>query len=111
MLTRLLAATTPSGNKDVPIEIQPPTQGDQCWECRYAIGWPEGEQRGIARGYDSMQAIYLAMQRIALKLYGSSYHAAGALVWDKPGNGYGFPMPKSGYEDLVGEDRIAQVPE
>ena len=50
------------------------------------------------------------MQAIAIRLYSSPYHASGELEWDKPGDGYGFPMPKPGYPDLIGEDRIAQVP-
>ncbi|MNV78591.1 hypothetical protein D3C71_1720870 [compost metagenome] len=51
------------------------------------------------------------MQRISIELYGSAHHAAGKLRWGKPGDGYGFPMAKTGYQDLVGEDRIAQVPD
>lgn len=111
LITRILTATTPHGNVAVPIHIQAPTEGDRCWECSYSISWPEGQRMGIVRGYDSVQAIYLTLQRIAVEIYGSRYHASGALRWDKPGDGYGFPMPKHGYEDLVGEDRIAQVPD
>ena len=111
MLTRTLTITTPGGDTTVPIHIHAPTEGDRCWECSYSIGWPEGDRNGVVRGFDSLQAVYLTMQRIALELYGSPYHASGNLRWDKPGTGYGFPMPKVGYEDLIGEDRIAQVPD
>ncbi|MBB4051796.1 hypothetical protein GGR20_001438 [Devosia subaequoris] len=51
------------------------------------------------------------MQNIAVHLYASQYHAKGKLRWGEPGMGYGFPMPVVGYDSLIGEDRIAQVPE
>lgn len=111
MLTRTLFATTAHGQIPVPIQLHAPAEGDRCWECAYAIGWPDGERGGVVRGFDSMQAVYLTMQRIAVELYGSPYHASGSLRWDKPGGGYGFPMPKNGYNELVGEDRIAQIPD
>lgn len=95
----------------VPISLQAPVEGDRCWECSFAIGWPEGERTGIVRGFDGFQAIYLAMQRIAVELYGSAHHNAGTLRWGEPSQGYGFPMAKAGYQELVGEDRIAQVPD
>jgi hypothetical protein len=110
-ISRVLTAALPSGPKAVPINIEVPTEGDRCWECAYTIGWPEGERTAVVRGYDGVQALYLTMQRIALELYGSPHHANGSLFWDKPGAGYGFPMPKVGYEDLIGEDRVAQVPD
>lgn len=110
-VSRVLTVATPAGTRDVPVDIFGPTEGDRCWECNFSIGWPEGGRRGVVRGYDSVQALYLAMQRVAVELYGSTYHAEGKLCWDKPGDGYGFPMPKVGYEDLIGEDRIAQVPD
>mgnify|MGYP005822146657 CR=1 FL=1 len=111
LATRKLTLTLPSGSVDIPILIHAPTQGDRCWECSFSIGWPEGDRNGVVRGFDSVQAVYLTMQRIAVELYGSPYHASGSLRWDKPGDGYGFPMPKHGYDDLIGEDRHAQIPD
>ena len=111
MLTRTLTATMPQGDTTVPITLHAPIQGDGFWECQFDIGWPEGTKSSRARGFDSVQATYLAMQAIAVHLYASHYHAEGKLRWGEPGTGYGFPMPKVGYEDLVGEDRIAQVPD
>lgn len=111
LLTRTLTATTPEGNVAVTIVIHTPIQGDGFWECRFDIGWPEGPRSSRARGFDGVQAVYLAMQAVAVHLYASHYHAAGNLRWGEPGTGYGFPMPKVGYEDLIGEDRIAQVPD
>lgn len=111
MLTRTLKVATGTSETTVTIVLHAPSQGDGFWECRYDIGWPEGIRSSRARGYDNVQALYLAMQRVAVELYGSTYHAEGKLCWDKPGDGYGFPMPKVGYEDLIGEDRTAQVPD
>jgi hypothetical protein len=109
--TRQLLLASDGSEIPVPILIHAPIEGDRCWECVVEIGWPEGQKRITARAFDGVQALYLAMQRIALELYASPHHEAGNLRWDKPGSGYGFPMPKVGYEDLVGEDRIAQVPD
>lgn len=111
MLSRLLIATTSSGDVGVPIILLAPVQGDGFWECQFEIGWPEGKKSSRARGFDSVQAAYLAMQSLAVHLYASHYHAEGKLRWGEPGTGYGFPMPKVGYEDLIGEDRVAQVPD
>ena len=108
---RMLMLRLPTIDVPVPISLHAPVEGDRCWECRFAIGWPEGERTAIVRGFDAVQALYLAMQRIAMELYGSTHHAAGALSWVEPDGGYGFPMAKAGYQDLVGEDRIAQSPE
>lgn len=111
MLSRMLTATTPDGDVEFAVTLHAPTQGDGFWECKFEIQWPEGIKQSRARGFDSLQAIYLAMQNVAVHLYASHYHAEGKLRWGKPGTGYGFPMPKPGYEDLIGEDRISQVPE
>lgn len=94
----------------VPVHFHAPVEADRCWECRFEIGWPEGMRSSLVRGFDGVQALYLAMQRVAAEVYGSQHHANGHLHWGTPGEGYGFPMAKSGYADLVGDDRLAQVP-
>ncbi|MBU1336143.1 MAG: hypothetical protein KJ944_01690 [Alphaproteobacteria bacterium] len=109
--SRILTARVGNADVAVPISIATPFPGDGFWECQFEIGWPEGKKQSRSRGFDSIQAVYNALQAIAVYLYASPYHAAGTLRWDKPGSGYGFPMPKVGYDDLVGEDRIAQVPD
>jgi hypothetical protein len=106
---RVLTYNDDLGETAVPISIYAPTEADRCWECRFEIGWPDGGNTRTARGLDGVQALYLAMQRIALELYGSKYHKTGLLRWTKPGEGYGFPIAKAGYENLIGEDRISQV--
>jgi hypothetical protein len=108
--TRTLTIVQQGRRTPVPVVIHQPQQHPRHWECAFEIGWPVGTLQFNAKGADGMQAVYLAMQAIAIRLYSSPYHAAGELVWDKPGDGYGFPMPKPGYPDLIGEDRIAQVP-
>jgi hypothetical protein len=56
-------------------------------------------------GVDAFQALHLTLERIGLDLYTSPYHAAGELVWEKPGDGYGFPVPPNVRHLLVGADR------
>ena len=108
--TRTLTIVQAERRTPVPVIIHQPQQHPRHWECAFEIGWPDGAVTSNAKGFDGMQAVYLAMQAIAIRLYASPYHAAGELDWDKPGDGYGFPMPKPGYPDLIGEDRISQVP-
>jgi len=107
--TRTLMLRQGAGEVPVLVHIHAPVAGDRCWECHFEIGWPEGAKRAAGRGFDGAQALYLAMERIALELYGSLAHQAGDLRWGKPGEGYGFPMAKAGREDLIGEDRLAQL--
>jgi hypothetical protein len=95
----------------VPVTISAPIAGDGFWECQFGIAWPGEPKLSRSRGFDGIQAIFNAMQAIAVYLYSSPHHAEGKLRWDKPGSGYGFPIPKVGYEDLIGEDRVAQVPD
>ena len=106
--TRTLMLRQGAEDQPVPVNIHAPVEADRCWECHFAIGWPVEPKSGVARGFDGPQALILAMQRIAVELYGSPHHAAGALRWGDAGAGYGFPMPKSGRGDLVGEDRLTQ---
>jgi hypothetical protein len=107
--TRTLFITQGPNDIPVPVEIHAPVEGDRCWECHFEIGWPKGRKSLVARGFDSVQALYLAMQRIAFELYASPHHETGKLRWGSPGDGYGFPMAKIGYNDLIGEDRLSQV--
>jgi len=110
-LIRQLFIAEAAGDTKVTISIEPSELEDaDTWMCGYAITWPTGTKHGVARGFDAIQALYLAMQQIVVNLYASPYHVAGTLRWGKPGTGYGFPMPRPGIEDLIGEDRYNQVP-
>lgn len=90
---------------DVEVRIASPVPQGGSWYCRFVIGWPEGPKVGEAWGADAIQALYLTMQAIALNLYGSRYHEEGRLYWQKPGTGYGFPLPKNVADQHVGHDR------
>jgi hypothetical protein len=48
------------------------------------------------------------MESVALALYTSEHHKLGRLYWQKPGRGYGFPIPKPARDELVGDDRDLQ---
>lgn len=76
------------------------------WICRYSIGWPDSARDSFGAGVDSIQALHLALQKIGIELYASAYHKAGVLMFDRPGNGYGFPIPKNGRDLLIGDDKI-----
>jgi hypothetical protein len=89
---------------EIPIRIHAPAQDGAGWSCRFEIDWPEGTQAMAAAGLDSIQALQLALEMIGANLYTSSYHRSGALVFDAPGDGYGFPVPASLRDLLVGED-------
>lgn len=83
-----------------------PQEGLSDWSCRYQVDFPD---RKIARevfGIDSAQALITALQAVSLELYASPEHKQGRLVWEKAGEGYGFPPPKGARSMLVGEDKI-----
>ena len=102
--TRLLAIIDNGLRRDVPVRIFAPERGDRAWTCRYEIEWPERLRAGAGFGIDSVQALTIALQNVGVELYASPYHRAGRLVFDKPGNGYGFPVAKDARHLLVGDD-------
>ncbi|MFN3855598.1 MAG: DUF6968 family protein [Phreatobacter sp.] len=89
---------------DVPVRLFQPAPAGASWSCRFEIGWPEGVIAGEVFGVDALQAVHLAMQRIAIDLYMSPWHRAGRLSWPGQGKGYGFPMARNGRDLLVGDD-------
>lgn len=94
-----------SGETKIPIRIFAPektTHGS--WSCRYEIDWPDKKHALDVGGLDSAQALVLALQIIGAEIYSSSYHKAGNLYWDKPGNGYGFPVVPTLRDLLQGDD-------
>jgi hypothetical protein len=44
------------------------------------------------------------VQIIGAEIYSSNYHKSGNIFWDKPGNGYGFPVAPSIRDLLQGDD-------
>jgi hypothetical protein len=103
-VARELAVVDKAGRHPVPIRLFPPEQNDRSWICRYEIEWPERLRSGAGYGVDGIQALTIALQNIGVELYASAYHQAGTLFFDKPGNGYGFPIAKNARHLLVGDD-------
>lgn len=42
---------------------------------------------------------------VGTDIYTSDYHASGKLRWGEPGTGYGFPVPSSIRDLLIGDDK------
>ena len=72
--------------------------------CEYEIDWPEGTRKFAAHGVDSVQAIELALKMIGAEIYASDYHKSKMLRWEKPGQGYGFPVARTLRDLLEGDD-------
>lgn len=104
--SRLLRLRSQKGDVDIPIRIFAPEEDQGAWKCRYEIDWPEGTRTSGAVGFDSVQAIVLTFQKIGSEIYGSGYHKSGDLMWEKPGNGYGFPVPHNARDWLEGDDAV-----
>ncbi|MBA4222081.1 MAG: hypothetical protein C0458_15250 [Methylobacterium sp.] len=104
MLRRILTYASESGDVPVPITIDTPRQGERDWSYAYEIGWPDGPRRGFGYGIDATQAMLLALKAIGTDLYTSDHHRSGRLRWGKPGDGYGYPVPKNIRDLLVGND-------
>lgn len=102
-----LLVAADSGEVPLPIRINRPVPAQQgSWTCRYEIGWPEGMRAIDVAGNDSMQALILAIHMIGAELYTSEYHRTGQLRDPaNPEGGYGFPVPNSLRDLLVGSDR------
>ena len=102
--TRQLTLRGQSGDADVQIDVFEPEPDGHAWKCRYEIHWPAEKWSSYAGGVDSMQAVLLALQKIGTDIYFSDYHKSGALCWEGSGKGYGFPLPPSAREMLIGDD-------
>lgn len=82
---------------------QPKDEAGQ-W-TRAEIGWPDGLWSRETTGIDAIQAFELALRLVGTQLYCSHLHAEGRLVWIERGFGYGFPVPVTIRDLLIGEDR------
>ena len=90
----------------IAVRLEAPRESpDGGWYCDYTIEWPSDPRHAAGWGVDAFQAIQLTMERIGLDLYTNPYHSARELVWEKPGDGYGFPVPRMIRGDLIGSDR------
>lgn len=90
----------------IPVHVFTPVQDDVDWSCAFSIGRPDRISERKAFGIDAIQSLELALRMIGAELYASEYHKAGRLMWLEPGAGYGFPVPKTIGDMLIGEDRI-----
>jgi hypothetical protein len=103
---RILSLQTASEVRECRVLLRAPEYLDGMWICRYEIGWPDDPDTGFGAGVDAFQALHLTLQLIGFRLYASAYHKAGTLVFEQPGRGYGFPIPKNGRDLLIGDDKI-----
>jgi hypothetical protein len=102
--TRTITLSTATGRLNVVITINTPYQERGAWACEFEVGWPSGPFRQVARGIDGVQAVLNALKLIGAYLYGSEEHRAGRLSWTKHG-GYGFPVPNTMRDELIGLDK------
>ena len=102
---RLLILRSAKHEAEIPIQIFAPEKQEVDWICRFEIGWPDGKLERYASGIDAVQALLLALHMIGAQIYASDHHASGNLVWLEPGFGYGFPVPASIRDLLVGNDK------
>jgi hypothetical protein len=101
---RTLKYKSDKGDLIVTIRVFAPERDGNAWKCRYEIDWPAEKWASYAGGFDSTQALILALQKIGTDIYFSEYHKSGRLFWDNPNNGYGFPLPKDARDNLIGND-------
>jgi hypothetical protein len=102
--TRVLTLQDAERDIEIPIKIFAPQREEAGWSCRFEIGWPDGTLERAAKGIDGVQAFFLALQMIGAQIYASDHHASGNLSWLTPGFGYGFPVPATIRDLLIGED-------
>jgi len=102
--TRVLIYRDESGEKEIPIRLFAPEPQDNHWICRLEIDWPGETRKSYGAGHDSMQALVVTLNLIAVTLYTSDAHEEGKLGWGKVGDGYGFPVMSSMRDLLVGSD-------
>jgi hypothetical protein len=103
--SRMLTLRDGDSETAIPIRLFAPEQQDpRAWSCCYEIGWPEGKKSREVWGVDSFQAIILTLHAIGTDIYTSTYHKLGNLFFDAPGKGYGFPVPITLRDLLIGDD-------
>lgn len=103
--SRELTLRNGGGDIKIPVRIYAPTRETTgAWSCRYEIDWPDKKSVKEIFGFDSIQAIFLALQTIGAEIYTSKYHKSGKLFVDKPGDGYGFPVVPTFRDLLEGDD-------
>lgn len=103
--TRVLKLRRAQGDIEIPIRIFAPEPQEIDWSCQVEIDWPDEKLTRVVVGVDAMHAIELALRLVGAQIYTSDYHESGELEWLEPGKGYGFPVPNSIRDLLVGDDK------
>ena len=96
----------PHAGKTVRISVHLPKQDGNGWSCGYDIDWPDRSRQSEAAGIDAIQALNIAMQKVGVELYTSQHHAQRSIEFEGPGKGYGFPVPRSMRDVLIGDDKL-----
>jgi hypothetical protein len=102
--TRVLTLSDKVEQK-VAIRLHAPEPAKVDWICRFEIDWPDGKGERWGTGVDAVQALLAALQMIGAELYASEYNKSGKLSGLAPGRGFGFPVPNTIRDLLVGDDR------
>lgn len=102
--SRTLMLQGRAGAVAVPVDVFAPEPDGNGWICRYQIQWPQKPWSSFGAGLDAVQALAIALQKIGVEIYSSDYHRSGLLAWGEPGSGYGFPVPASARDLLIGDD-------
>lgn len=94
---------------EIPVRVFVPEPDGNAWSCKYEIDWPNYTRHSKIVGFDSMQALTLALQAIGTEIYTSDFHKSGSLSWDDSGKsdsrkGYGFPVTPNIRHLLIGDD-------
>jgi hypothetical protein len=103
--SRTLRLRRSPGEIPVPIRIYAPEERDGAWACRFEIEWPDETTALDAMGEDAVQALELSMKMIGAFIYTSDHHASGDLMWERPGEGYGFPVTHNIRDMMIGADK------
>lgn len=101
---RVLSYRTDGSELQIEVLISTPERDGSSWVCRYEIDWPHERRYSFSAGIDAVQALHLTLQKICIDIYMSEYHASGRLSWGETGAGYGFPVPRTGRDLLIGDD-------
>jgi hypothetical protein len=106
ILTHTLYLRTENGQRAIEILIHQPVKDGTVWKCRHEVDWPEGRVIRDAVGQNALQALMIALNLIGADIYTSTYHREGRLRVSEKERGYGFPVPSSLRDLLVGYDAI-----
>jgi hypothetical protein len=104
-ISRVLKMRSRDREIEIPIRICWPVRDEAAWSCEWEIQWPDRKRSSAARGADAIQALMNALQMVGSEIYASEAHQTGQLSWDNKWIGYGFPVPNSIRDMLVGDDK------